>query len=247
MLKKLLQLLYTLIVLLSFVICLLLAVPFFVLQGMRRNAKGRRAIWRLVSIWSKGWLWCIGMPLRVSGPRPADGQYVYVANHISYLDTVDIYAAIPRYFRTLAKAEMGRIPVFGLIYQQLTIMVNRESAQSRARSMKLMWVTLRNECSITIFPEGTFNETGQPMKELFDGAFRLAITAQVPIVPLLFPDTVKRWNYTGWYKLWPGRNRAIFLPPVPTEGLDIKDLPMLKNKVSELMAAELAKYGYPKS
>jgi 1-acyl-sn-glycerol-3-phosphate acyltransferase len=247
MLKKLLQPFYTAIVLLTFLICLFLAFPFFLLFGSMGSAKGRRAIWHIVSAWAKGWLCIIGMPMKWYGPIPDKGKYVFVANHISYLDTINVYAAIPTYFRTLAKIEMSRIPVFGFVYKQVTILVDRESAHGRARSMRLMWMTLRNECSISIFPEGTFNETKAPLKDFYDGAFRLAINAQIPIVPLLFPDTVNRWNYTRWYKLWPGRNRAIFLDPVPVEGLEPKDLPMLKEKVYRLMEAELAKYGYPKS
>ncbi|RYD54619.1 MAG: 1-acyl-sn-glycerol-3-phosphate acyltransferase [Sphingobacteriales bacterium] len=247
MLRKLLQPIYTAIVLLTFVICLLTAFPFFLLFGSMGTAKGRKIIWHIVSTWAKGWLWFIGMPLRRLGSVPNDGKYVFVANHISYLDTIDVYAAIPTYFRTLAKIEMSRIPIFGFVYKQVTILVDRESAQGRARSMRLMWMTLRNECSISIFPEGTFNETDAPLKHFYDGAFRLAISAQIPIVPLLFPDTVKRWHYSGWYKLWPGRNRAIFLDPVPVDGLELRDLPMLKEKVCRLMETELAKYGYPKS
>lgn len=247
MLKKLLQPFYTAIVLLTFLICLLAAFPFFLLFGSLGNAKGRRIIWHIVSTWAKGWLWVIGMPVKRLGTIPDKGKYVFVANHISYLDTINVYAAIPTYFRTLAKIEMSRIPVFGFVYKQVTILVDRESAHGRARSMRLMWLTLRNECSISIFPEGTFNETEARLKEFYDGAFRLAINAQIPIVPLLFPDTVNRWNYTGWYKLWPGRNRAIFLDPIPIEGLELKDLSMLKEKVYKLMEAELAKYGYPKS
>jgi 1-acyl-sn-glycerol-3-phosphate acyltransferase len=174
------------------------------------------------------------------GYKPAfNHRYVIVANHISYMDTIDIYAAIPSYFRTLAKKEMAAIPVFGFVYKQLTILVDRSSAQSRSKSLRLMWRAVKNESHITIFPEGTFNENDTPLKEFFDGAFRLAINTQVPVLPLLLPDTVKRWHFSGWYKLWPGRNRAIFLEPIPTEGMTMADLPALKAKVHNLMSAAL--------
>ena len=77
----------------------------------------------MVHYWSRGWLYCMGMPVMKSGPRPANARFVYVANHISYLDTVLIYAAVPQYFRTLAKKEMAAIPVFGFVYKQLAILV----------------------------------------------------------------------------------------------------------------------------
>lgn len=102
-----------------------------------------------------------------------------------------------------------------------------------------MWRAIKNESHITIFPEGTFNENDTPLKEFFDGAFRLAINTQVPVLPLLLPDTVNRWHYSGWYKLWPGRNRAIFMEPIPTTGMTIEDLPTLKEQVHRLMSDAL--------
>lgn len=240
MIRKLLQPFYTSFVLLTFLVCLLIAFPVFFLIGLRDKPLAREIIWHIVHYWAIGWLALIGMPVRRQGTRPVPNKkYVAVANHISYLDTVLIYAALPSYFRTLAKKEMARVPVFGFVYRQLAILVDRSSTHSRAKSMRLMWRMLKNECNVAVFPEGTFNETGQAMKQFYDGAFRLAISAQVPVLPMLFPDTYDRWTYTAWYKFSPGRNRVVYLPLVPTEGLAMEDLPALKQKVYELMEQEM--------
>ncbi len=239
MIRLLIHILYTPFVLATFVASLIIAFPFFLIIGWRGTPGARKIITAIVQYWSRGWLWIIGMPVSVQGVFPRNRKFVIVANHVSYLDTVNIYAAIPEYFRTLAKKEMAHIPVFGFVYKQLAILVDRNSAESRARSMRLMWRQLRNECHITIFPEGTFNETEEPMKAFYDGAFRLAIHTQTPILPLLFPDTVHRWHYSGWWKLLPGRNRAFFLPPVEVEGLTLKDVPVLREKVRELMKEQM--------
>ena len=98
---------------------------------------------------------------------------------------------------------------------------------------------LKDEGHIAIFPEGTFNETEAIMKELHDGAFRLAVDTQIPILPLLFPDTLARWQYSAWWRLWPGRNRAHFLAPVAVAGLDRADIPRLKEDVKASMAEGL--------
>ena len=240
MMRILFQPFYTLFVLATFVASLLIAFPFFLIIGFSDTPGARKIITAIVQYWSRGWLLLIGMPIKVSGHFPKDKKFVIVANHVSYLDTVNIYAAIPEYFRTLAKKEMVKVPVFGFVYKQLAILVDRSSAESRARSMCLMWRQLRKECHIVVFPEGTFNETQQPVKEFFDGAFRLAINAQIPILPLVFPDTVHRWHYSAWWKLWPGKNRAIFLHPVYVNGLTISDLPELKEKVRQMMAEKLS-------
>lgn len=180
--------------------------------------------------------------MRRIGKKPFDKKYVYVANHISYLDTVLIYAAIPHYFRTLAKKEMVKIPVFGYVYKQLAVLVDRSSAHSRARSMRLMWRVLKNESNIAVFPEGTFNETDAPLKDFYDGAFRLAINTQTDILPMIFPDTVKRWHYSTAWKLNPGRNRVIYLEPVSIQGYSMERLPELKQKVYQQMEEALKEY-----
>lgn len=237
--RRLLQPFYTFFVLATFVASLLIAFPFFLVIGVRDNRKARKTIWLIVHYWAKGWLWLIGMRIKHSGHFPRDKKFVIVANHISYMDTVNIYASIPEYFRTLAKKEMVKIPIFGFVYKQLAILVDRSSNESRAKSMRLMWRQLRHECHITVFPEGTFNETEQPLKAFYDGAFRLAINAQVPVLPLVFPDTVHRWHYSAWWKLWPGTNRAVFLHPVYVNGLTLADLPELKEKVHSIMSEAL--------
>jgi 1-acyl-sn-glycerol-3-phosphate acyltransferase len=237
--RKLVQPIYTVWALSTFVLSVLLAFPVFVLIAVGNGPKSRRAIWRIIRVWARFWLWLIGMPVRRSGPRPPEGRYVVIANHISYIDAVVIFPAIPGYFRPLGKKEFSRIPVIGFIYKQIVLMVDRSSQHSRGKSMRLMWRALRHECSIVIFPEGTFNETTAPLKEFYDGAFRLAINAQTPLLPILLPDTVTRWHYSGWWKLWPGRNRVVYLDPVPTDSLKQEDLPALKERVYKLMEAKL--------
>jgi 1-acyl-sn-glycerol-3-phosphate acyltransferase len=183
----------------------------------------------------------LGMPVKVTGSAPPKQRFVIVANHISYLDTLVIFAALPGYFRALGKKEISAIPIIGFIYKQLVIMVNRDSHHSRAMSMRLMGQALKNEGSIVVFPEGTFNETGGPLKSFYDGAFRLAINTQTPLLPIIFPDTVHRWHYSAWWKLWPGVNRAVYLDPVDVTGLTPAQLPQLKQNVYSMMENALLK------
>lgn len=182
------------------------------------------------------------MPVKILGNKPPEDKYIIVANHISYLDTLVIFPALQGYFRVLGKKEISRIPIVGFIYKQVVILVDRSNAHSRAKSLRLLWRVLHHDSSILIFPEGTFNETGKPLKEFYDGAFRLAINTQTTLLPVIFPDTVKRWHYSGWWKWWPGKNRAIYLDPVKVEGMKMEDLPSLKQKVYVMMEEELKKY-----
>lgn len=233
--RTLLQGLYAAAVVATFLASLLLLFPIFYLLGLGNAPWSRRATGGIVRQWSRGWLLLLGMPVRVSGVFPRGQRFVIVANHISYLDTLNVFAAIPVHFRTLAKQEMAALPLFGLVYKQVAILVDRASAGSRVASLRAMQQHLQQEGHIVVFPEGTFNETGAPTKAFYSGAFSLAISAQAPVLPLLFPDTVRRWHYSAWWKFWPGRNRAVFLPPISVAGMGSQDVPALRDAVRQQM------------
>ena len=241
MARKILQPFYTIYVVITFLVTVLFIFLFIAVLSPVKHFAARKAIFNIVRHWAFFWLWLIGMSVKVTGRYPVKGRYIIVVNHISYLDTLVIFPAIRGYFRTLGKKEISKIPVIGLIYKQMVILVDRDRHQSKAMSFRYMWRVLKNEGNIVIFPEGTFNETGNPLKDFYDGAFRLAINTKTPVLPLIFPDTVNRWDYSAWWKLWPGRNRAVFLEPVEVAGLTLENLPTLKQKVYGLMENELVK------
>lgn len=207
------------------------------------NPAARRRIWRFLYGWAVFYLFFTGRWVRkMNAPSiPANEACVVVLNHQSYLDSLTIFPAVPGFFRPLGKKEIGKIPLFGFIYRQITLLVDRSSAHSRALSMKLMVRSLRKEGHVAIFPEGTFNEAPneEMMIRFYNGAFRLAIGAQSPILPILMPDTADRWHGVKFWKMSPGRNRVFYLPPIETTGLTQKDLGMLRDKVREIMAEKM--------
>lgn len=214
---------------------LLLVLPFYLLLSMPNTAQSRKAMWALTRLWAKVWLLLAGMPVRLHGHFPSAGRFIIISNHVSYLDAIVIFSILPRYFRPLAKAEIAKAPLFGFIYSQIALLIDRSSAHSRAKSTKMMWRTLEEECDVFIFPEGTFNETHEPMKSFHDGAFRMAVKTGVPILPIILPDTKQRWHYSHWWKLSPGRNRACIMEPVPVEK-DVTDLAQLREHTGRLMS-----------
>jgi 1-acyl-sn-glycerol-3-phosphate acyltransferase len=241
MFRKIVQPFYTTYAVTTFVLCFFAAFPFIVWYGKRKNAVARGKITIVTRYCFRCWLWLTGMPLQQIGKRPV-GKHVFVANHTSYLDTISIVPALQEHFRILGKEELLKIPFYGYLYKQMVIPVDRENMMSRATSIRRMLGWLKKEGSIVIFPEGTFNETAQPLIEFYDGAFWLAIRTQTPILPIIFPYAANRWHYSAWWKLWPGNNLSVFLKPVSVAGLEKKDIPALKQHVYSLMENELAKY-----
>ena len=169
-------------------------------------------------------------------------SYIFVANHITYLDAAIIPKIFRRQMRPLGKAEIAKVPIFGTIYKNAIVSVDRSNPANRAKSVQVLKSILRKGISVLVFPEGTFNETGKPLKDFYDGAFRIAIETGTPVKPVLILDMFDRMHTKSVFTLKPGRSRAVFLPEVSTEGLTLKDAPALKETVYRLMEKELIAY-----
>lgn len=235
--------LYALILFIAGMLCILPFVAIFSLQGA---VKGGNRIYRICRWWDNAWLFLIGIRIRHLMAKIVDPErsYVFVSNHISYLDIPMILQGVKRNsFRILGKAEMARIPVFGYIYSRAVVMVDRSSVRDRSRSVRELKTLVAGGLSVFIFPEGTFNETGAPLKAFYDGAFRIAIEMQTPIQPMLFPDTFDRMHYSTILSLTPGVSRVVYLPTVEVAGMGPDDLDALRERVFGVMEQGLWEYG----
>jgi 1-acyl-sn-glycerol-3-phosphate acyltransferase len=237
---------YCIVALLLFIAGMLCVLPFVAIFSLRGTIKGANLIYKTCFYWDWCWMSAIGVRhIMLPGPEPDPSKrYIFVANHISYLDIPLIFRVIRRQpFRILGKAEMKSVPLFGYIYSRAVVMVDRSSPDQRSKSARELIGVLRQGISVFIFPEGTFNETHAPLKSFYDGAFRIAIETQTPIKPILFLDTYRRMHYSSVFSLNPGRLRTAFLPEVCVEGLTIEDLQVLKERVFRMMEKALDERG----
>lgn len=234
---RFLQVVYTVYALLTFVLLMFIVIPFIFLASFAGRIKGGNLIYKILGLWADVWFILIGIWHRNIYAAPLHKQHpvIYVINHISYLDIPVLLKAIRQPMRILGKIEMSKIPIFGYIYKHATVMVDRSSARNRAKSVIKLKSYLRKKVSIVIFPEGTFNETPEPLKFFYDGAFRIAIETQTPLRPVVFLDTVRRMHYSNIFSMSPGKSRAIFLEEVPVKGLTLNDLEALKTQVYKMM------------
>jgi 1-acyl-sn-glycerol-3-phosphate acyltransferase len=242
-LLKPLRLLY---VVYAFALFIALMIPVFLwslLASRFGKIKGGNLVYYACMVWADLWFPLIFIWHRniyIEKPK-AHESYIFVVNHISYLDAALLPKVFRHSLRPLGKVEMAKIPVFGTIYKNAIVTVDRSSAANRARSVQIMKSILQKEISVLVFPEGTFNTTGQPLKEFYDGAFRIAIETGTPIKPVLFLDMYDRMHYDSVFTLSPGRSRAVFLPEVPVEGLTLADVAGLREKIYRVMEEELVK------
>lgn len=243
-LLKPLQWIYCMYALLAFIAVMFIAVPFVVVALFFGRITGGNFIYKVCKAWGFTWYFLVGIRHQniYEAAHDLSRQFIFVANHISYMDIPPTVMAINQPVRVLAKYEMSKVPVFGFIYKSATVLVDRSNAEKRAESIREMKDFIRHHISIFIFPEGTFNETPAPLKDFFDGAFRIAIETETPVKPMLFIDTADRLHFSSIFTLTPGKCRVVFMDEVPVKGLTIEDLPVLKQRVHNLMEAGLRKY-----
>lgn len=122
-----------------------------------------------------------------------EGPYVIIANHSSYLDIFVMYSIMPTHpFLFLGKSEILNYPLFKTLFKRLNIPVFRNDRVKAAKSFIQAKNALKNGWSIVIFPEGTIPDENWPQMIPFkEGAFKLAKSANVPLVPISFTNNYK--------------------------------------------------------
>lgn len=198
-------------------------------------------MYRLFRVCANIWLILIGIRHTTkyeSTPDPNE-QYIFVANHIAYLDAVTIISSVQHDFRPIGKYELLKVPVFGQLYKFCVITVNRSNPEDRARSLDDLRKVLERGISIVVFPEGTFNLGDTPLKEMYDGAFKLALETGKKIQPILFLDTYDRMHYKHLFTLNPGKSRALYLKTIDPADYPQADPKVLKSILEKQMSEKL--------
>ncbi len=222
-------------------VCIVLWLPAMALARLltRRSDPGRYTVGLMfrkigVVVAALNPLWTF----RHSGSPPPDPRrpYVVVANHESFADIL-LISHLPWEMKWLSKAEMFGIPFLGWLMRLAgDIPVKRGEGRSAVEALQACRRVLAGKVSVMIFPEGTRSASGE-MLPFKDGAFRLAITAGVPILPLALTGTGSALPKRG---VLLGRSKAEVrvLEPVETTGLKVADVPALRDKVrAQIVAA----------
>lgn len=163
-------------------------------------------------------------------------SYIYVSNHTSFLDIPGITMAIPGGYRPLAKKELLKIPIFGWIAKTAGVIVDRSSPQSRKASMDHLKDLINMGLSILIFVEGTQNRSKEILQPFKDGAFRMAIDTQQPIMPMVVIGAGPLMR-PGTIEMKPGKIKVVVGKEIPTNGLSVGDVGALKEKTFNIMTS----------
>lgn len=168
-----------------------------------------------------------------------DQQYVIVSNHFSYLD-IPVLGFINKDIVFVGKSSLGKIPLFGYMFRNLHIAVDRSSMKSRGESIMKTKQALEEGSSVVMFPEGGITSPSPPVMGRFkDSAFKIAIEKQIPVIPvtlsynhLILPDD-------GKLLLRYKKAKAVIHPPITVDDLDKKSVTELRNACFEVIQHQL--------
>lgn len=221
--------------LISFVITfLVIFIPSMLAYLITDPVKGQYYFIKVSKFWMDIWLPLVGCPVKVTGKENfiSKENYVIVFNHNALLDVPLSAPYVPGANKTIAKASFAKVPLFGLFYKKGSVLVDRKNEKSRIQSYEAMKAVLAIGMHMCIYPEGTRNRTGEPLKQFYDGAFKLAADTKKNIMPCVITGTKKAMPINKFFYLLPTRLKMHFLPAVSAENITAKEL---KEKVFEAM------------
>ena len=179
--------------------------------------------------------------LQIAGDFPANPRnpYVVVSNHQSMAD-IPLLSNLPWEMKWIGKIELFRLPYIGWMMKLAgDIPVDRQDRRSGAAMLLRALRTLSLKCSVIFFPEGTRSPDGR-LGKFNDGAFHLAVKAQVPLLPIALEGSYGCLPKKSWRFGPPQTILVRLLPPVPTAGLTNDDVPALRDRVRGLILNEVA-------
>ena len=236
MLKKIIHVLYSgWVLLLFFITGIPVLLLYFLIYPLPTNVR-LRWVYRINYVWLTSWGFLSGIIFQTKGDKKRDPRetYVFISNHCNLFDIVMTGSRIQHAFMPLAKKEVLKVPVMGQLVGMNSVPVDRSSKESRKESFERMVEYIKNKTSILIFPEGTRNRTDKPLKNFYDGGFRLAIATQVPIMPIVLLN-IRKLQPVGTFLVSPGKISLNFMDPIPTVGMKMEDVEKLKQTVFDRM------------
>jgi 1-acyl-sn-glycerol-3-phosphate acyltransferase len=238
--KEILARIFALWAVILFIITMLIVFIPMVIIGLWPEPKRTRLFHLLSQVWMAIFLTLTGVWIVRKGKEhfsqnPADKKrecYIVICNHNTLMDVPVTTPWIPGANKSIAKIEMSRIPLFGIIYKRGAVLVDRRNEESRKASYGKMKDVLKMGLHMCVYPEGTRNKTKEPLQPFHSGAFRLAVDSGRAIIPAVLFNTNKVLPNNKTFYYWPGKIEMHFLEPVPVGSMTADEL---KEKLFFLM------------
>lgn len=190
--------------------------------------------------WCRIIAWTIFARIRVSGEEniSRDRSYVYMANHASLIDIPALFAYLPFQFKIMAKKQLFYVPFMGWhLWTSGNFPIDRADGRKTALSLRRVIEQVRGGKSLAVFPEGTRSPDGR-LQEFKPGAFKIAVRAGVPIVPVTIRGTSDLLP-KGSLAPRPGRVDVIIGEPIDSREFGEKRIDELIDRTREAIASQL--------
>lgn len=196
--------------------------------------------WMARNLWAKPILFAIGIPLQIRWEDRFDPKqsYMLAPNHTSMLDIMGMLALSPHPFVFVGKKELTQFPIFGFFYKRVCILVDRANASSRTDVYRKAQKRLAGGLNVCIFPEGGVPPPAVVLDAFKDGAFKMAISHQIPLVPIVFYDHKSLFPFEFFHGR-PGVSRVKVCEFIETKGMEIRETKALRDRVREQMITDL--------
>ena len=192
--------------------------------------------------WAKGILRVTGVQLTVDGLEniPKNTACVFVGNHRSYYDIPLLLAGLDQPYGILAKEELEKIPLLNRWMKLLgCVFVQRDDVRASVRALNDASAIVESGRSFVIFPEGTrYKGEEGGAGEFKAGAFRIAVKAGAPVVPVAITGARALFESHG-NRCFPGAVHIKVLPPIQTVGMSRAEQKQLPDAVRQTILAEL--------
>ena len=196
---------------------------------------------RMQRDWARGLIRFWGVEVRVYGAENMDParSYVVMANHLSYVDIVALFLALPNIPGFLAKRELTRVPFLGQALRSGGhVVVDRGQRANAVQAINLAAEQVRSGKTVLIFPEGT-RGSSDTIGDFKKGGFYLARAASVPILPVGLRGSRDVFPKESLL-VQPGVIEVNLGEPISSEEVARRDpnemLPFVRGKVMELSA-----------
>ena len=192
--------------------------------------------WMARNLWARPILFAMGIPLKVDWAerfKPTQG-YMLAPNHTSMLDIMALLALSPHPFVFVGKKELTQFPIFGFFYKRVCILVDRGNSHSRTDVYRKAHKRLEKGLSVCIFPEGGVPPPEVTLDPFKVGAFKMAISHQIPLVPIVFYDHKKLFPFE-FFNGRPGVSRVKVCDFIDTAGMGPQDAKALSDRVRKQM------------
>lgn len=238
--------LYSIYAALGFAALFLLVFPFQLIFSLFLRTH-KLALW-FNHLWAWGFFILMLVPVRIKGRENIPGeQFIFCSNHFSYLD-IPAMGLLGGQFKFFGKVSISKIPLFGWMYKRLHVTVDRASFKSRAHSLVIAREMLKKGFNMTFFPEGGVRLTNYPeMASFRDGAFRLAVEMQLPIVPVTMPRNHTVWPYDPRQLFFGGWSNIYVHEPIYPQAKTEEEIARLKSEVRQVMQESLNEHAVTKA